>query len=597
MRVWDLRNHVFPFGTRRRAWAVKTWRALKQALLPGFGTYAAWLRRYDNTSDAFSSRSQTAATDVNLPLISLMLPGFETDLQGLESTIISVRRQTHTRWELLLCHDERRAAGISATIAQAAANDPRVKVIPGKPEQDIAETLDRGLDVAEGRFVAWLRQGDGLHPQALSEVVEHLQIHPETDLLYTDEDRVTANGKRSRPYFKPDWSPELFLSSAYARDLCVYRKDLIDRVGGFRKGMDGSEHLDLTLRITEATEHIAHLPRVLYHRRMKAGGADESSFGPFARPSARRALAEHLARRGQRAQVEDGQHPGTCRVRFALGPEAGKVSIIIPTRDKPELLRTCIDSITSKTAYPDYEILVVDHRSTDPEAREYLAELPHRVLSYSEAFNFSRICNLGAQEATGQHLLFLNNDTEVIDPGWLEAMLEYSQQPEIGAVGAKLLYPGGAIQHAGVVTGMGLGSVAGHILSGEPGDSDIHFGYTGVVRNCSAVTGACMMVRRAVFEQMKGFDEQLAVAFNDIDLCLRIRKLGYRIVWTPFARLYHHESLTRGRTQDPQETRAMHERWGESLSADPYYNPNITLRATHYGLAWPPRSSDERRHS
>jgi GT2 family glycosyltransferase len=319
---------------------------------------------------------------------------------------------------------------------------------------------------------------------------------------------------------------------------------------------------------------------VLYRwRRVPGSTASRIDFKTFATVAGRNALCDRLQRLQIEGEVLDGAFPGRYRVRpRILNPEL--VSIIIPTRDKTKLLETCIRSIEQKTDYPNYEIIIVDNGSVEARTLEYFKRTPHRVLSFNQKFNYSRINNFGAQHARGKYLLFLNNDTEVISGEWISAMVEYAQQDPIGIVGAKLLYRNRTIQHVGVV--LGLGGVAGHAFSRFPERTSQYFGLNNCIRNYSAVTGACMMIRKEVFDRVGGFDERLAVAFNDVDLCLRVRDRGWRIVWTPYATLYHYESASRGFTLDPAEIRFMQERWGQALLQDPFYNPNLTTRRTDF---------------
>jgi len=338
------------------------------------------------------------------------------------------------------------------------------------------------------------------------------------------------------------------------------------------------------LRVSARTRSIHHIPKILYHWRKASGSAaGDTGAKPYAYIAARRALTERVKQIDPGAEVFDTVCQGRYRVKYSVDPN-DKVSIIIPTRDKVPILKTCLGSIVSKTNHPTYEILIVDNNSSEPRAVEYLAALPYRVLRFEEEFNFSKINNFASRHANGQYLLFLNNDTEVISREWMTAMLEWCQQPEIGAVGAKLIYPNQTIQHTGVV--LGIGGVAGHILPGLPKDSLHHFGVSQVTRNWAAVTAACMMVRRDVFAAVGGFDVRLKVAFNDVDLCLRLLERGLRNVVTPFAQLYHHESASRRFSLDPVEVGFMKSRWERLLENDPYYNPNLTLHGGDFGLRW-----------
>jgi GT2 family glycosyltransferase len=401
------------------------------------------------------------------------------------------------------------------------------------------------------------------------------------DVLYSDEDSIDADGRRGAPFFKPGWSPDLCLSSLYACHLGVYRRALVEAVGGFRSAYTASLAYDLLLRCTEQSSHIVHIPRVLYHvRRGQTFQYSVLSHAPepisVVHASAKQALGEALARRGEGAVVEDGPTLCTFRVRRRLHGTP-LVSIIIPTRDHYELLRDCVRSIETRTTYQQYEILIVDNGSQEAQTLAYLASVPHQVIRDEASFNFARLNNRAAILARGEHLLFLNNDVEVLSPDWLEALLEHSQREEVGAVGAQLLYTDGTIQHAGVV--LGVGGVAGHAHKYLPVGAAGYFFFPHLIRNYSAVTAACLMTRKAVYEAVGGMEERLAVTFNDVDLCLRLRARGYLIVYTPYARLYHHEA--RSRWYQPlrdEEIEYMREHWGALLTDDPYYNPHLTLR-------------------
>jgi GT2 family glycosyltransferase len=364
----------------------------------------------------------------------------------------------------------------------------------------------------------------------------------------------------------------------------VFRRSLLGEIGGFRPGFDGSQDYDLLLRFTERTGRIGHIPKVLYHCGKSSDSAAASQAAePFAHEAGRHAVEDALRRRGREARVENVL-PGRYTVRYKLSTTP-LVSIIIPTRDRWSLLRQCLRSIEEKTSYSRYEVIVLDNDSVDPETLKGLSAVAEkwRVYTYPGAFNFSALNNFGAAQARGEYFVFLNNDSQVIEPDWLTAMLEQAQRPEVGAVGARLHYPDGRIQHAGLV--LGVGGVAEHAFKGLPGNALTYFAFADVVRNVSAVTAACMMVPRRAFEEVSGFDERLHVALNDVDLCLRLRQRGYLIIYTPLALLYHHESGTRGRLHPPKDEELVWAVWGNLiLKGDPYYNPNLTLSRPDWSL-------------
>ncbi|MEM4523447.1 MAG: glycosyltransferase, partial [Nitrososphaeria archaeon] len=394
-------------------------------------------------------------------------------------------------------------------------------------------------------------------------------------------------GKRVEPFFKPDYSPDYFLSCNYLCHLAVIRKSLVEKVGGFRLGYDGSQDYDLFLRVLEHTNKVAHIPKILYHWRKTQSSAASSIYAkPYAYENAKKALLEAMKRRGIEIEgVYDGLWKGSYRIRYRIMGNP-KVSIIIPTKDKVEFLRKCVESVLNKTTYQNYEIVIVDNNSQEDKTFEYYREIENnpkiRIIQYKKPFNFSAIINFAVSKIESEYLLFLNNDTEVITPEWLSAMLEHIQRKEVGAVGAKLLYPNGRIQHCGVILGLGSGKhkVPGHIFRGFP--DPVRHPSADVIRNFSAVTAACMLTKKSVFEEVGGFDEvNLPVAFNDVDYCLKLREKGYLIVYTPYAVLYHYEGLSRGRDElknerFKREVEFMINKWGKVLENDPYYNPNLT---------------------
>lgn len=546
--------------------------------------YRIWLQRHRLTPRAIAQTRGELATFTYTPLVSLVTPVHDPEETWLRQTVESVRAQVYPHWELCLANDASTEPHVKAILDEYAALDPRIRVIHLVDNEGIAGASNRALDLATGEFVGLLDHDDELSQDALFEVVKRLNEDPTLDLVYSDEDKLAADGARVDPFFKPDWSPDLLLSMNYIAHFIVFRRGLLIGSGGFRPGFDGSQDYDLLLRVTERTDKIAHIPRILYHWRKSPGSAAASpSAKPAAYEAGRSAIADALRRRGSAGSVE---HAGAGRylVRYRLHGTP-LVSIIVPTRDRWQLLRQCLRSIEEKTDYPRYEIIVLDNDSVEPETRRYLEAVATRwpVWPCPGPFNFSTINNVGAAQAKGEYLLFLNNDTQAMRPDWLTAMLEHAQRPEIGAVGAKLLYPGGGIQHAGVV--LGIGGVAGHAFKHLPPDATSYFDLADIVRDCAAVTGACMMVRRKVFEEVGGFDERFKVAFNDVDLCLRIQRRGYRIIYTPLAVLYHHESATRGRVHPSEDDALAWRLWGDVIRAgDKYYNPNLSSSHEDWSL-------------
>jgi GT2 family glycosyltransferase len=550
------------------------------APLPPEAQYQAWLRRQRRPRQLRALRAE-AARFAHRPLVSIVTPVYDVDEAWLRRCIASVQAQAYSRWELCLVDDGSTRPHVPAVLAEHAAQDPRIRTARHAENRGIIAASATALAMARGELVAFLDHDDELSPDALLEVVRVLQDGGDVDLIYSDEDKIDGQGQRVEPFFKPDWSPDLLLSMNYVCHLTVVRRALLEEVGGIRPGYEGSQDYDLLLRVTERARRIVHVPQVLYHwRKIPGSAAAEQNAKPYAFDAARRALTDAVRRRGIDASISM-PFPGTYHVAYAV-PDPPHVSIVIPTRDGVDLLRTCIESIQQKTTYSSYELLVVDNGSSDPATLEYFAEVreKHRVLPYPRPFNWSAINNFAVPHARGSVLLFMNNDMEVISPGWLEALVAHVQRPEVGVVGAKLLYPDGRLQHAGVV--LGLGGIAGHGFRLLPGDARAYFHFPQVVRDVSAVTGACMMVRREVFDRLGGFDEQLRVAFNDIDFCLRASEAGHRIVYTPHAVLYHHESATRGPGHPPEEEAVMNRRWGQHLAEDPFYSPHLSLVSPGY---------------
>lgn len=546
--------------------------------------YEVWLRLNAPTAENLAAMQRAGQALRYQPLISILTPVFETDEGLLRRAIDSVRGQAYDEWQLCLVNDGSQQPHVRAVLDEYAALDRRVRVQHLPYNMGISEASNCALQMAGGEFVALLDHDDELAPNALLEVAKLLGYNPDLDLVYSDEDKIQRDGRRFEPFFKPDWSPDLLLSMNYICHLAVFRRTLLIQIGGFRQGYDGSQDYDLLLRFTEQTQRIAHIPQVLYHWRKIAGSAALSPHTkPYAHEAGRRALEEALRRRRFEGSI-DRLDPGMYRIRYKL---QGKplVSIIIPTRDAWSLLHQCLDSIENKTTYEPYEIIILDNESNDQATLRYLDSLAgkHRVCRFPGPFNFSAISNFGASKANGDYFLFLNNDIQAIRPDWLTAMLEQAQRLEVGAVGARLLYPDRRIQHAGLV----LSAVRppAHAFRFQRPDEPGYHSFADVVRNCSAVTGACMMIRRRVFEEIGGFDPRFRLAYNDVDLCLRLRRKGYVIVYTPFAVLYHHESATRGTLHPLDEEALYRQLWGEMISqGDPYYNPNLTRTREDWSL-------------
>ena len=558
--------------------------------------YTTWVRKHDTLSRSdLGVLRRRASSFPRQPTISVVMPVHNTPLAILDKAIRSVLDQAYVNWELCIADDASSMPGIRQLLERHAAKDSRIRLRFRDSRGNIAAASNTALEMATGEFIALLDHDDVLPSHALYWVAEAINRHPDARLLYSDEDKIDMKGKRFDPYFKSDFNYELFLAQNMVSHFGVYRRDLICSLGGFRSGFDGSQDYDLALRVVAAIQRtqIVHIPRILYHWRAIAGSVALSrTEKDFCAPAAWRAVTDHLQPLGgvvERAPEALMYH----RIRHQLPAVLPLVSIVICTRDHEALLRRAVESIRSLSTYPHYELVIVDNGSRDPQAVAYLASLASQpgiqVIRDDSPFNYSRLNNGAVAHCRGEVLCLLNDDIEVITPNWLEEMVAFAIKPDVGAVGARLWYPDGTLQHGGVI--IGAGGVAGHAHLRLPKGSPGYFGRAVLQQELSAVTGACLMVRRTVFAEVGGLDEQIAVAFNDIDFCLRLRGAGYRNIWTPFAELIHHESASRGLEDSPEkiarfqrEVRLMHERWGDVLAGDPYYNPNLSMRSGDYSL-------------
>lgn len=557
----------------------------------GFASdYYRWIHDFEEPDDDLISLKLLSFS--YRPTFSILMPVFDTDPAELSAAIESVIAQSYGNWELCIADDCSSLAETRAVLDRfAAGQNPRIKVAYGAERGGISKACNAAWQLATGDYVCFLDHDDTLSPHALAYFCEGLDRHPQADLLYSDEDKIDSKDKRYDPFFKPDWSPDLLLSENYICHLLVLRQDLARKIGHLNPDCDGSQDYDLILRACEQAAHIQHVPRVLYHWRATEGStAVTQENKQYALTAAQKALEQHCARTGEVVAVEPAKIPGRWRARYQI-PSETHVSIIIASGGKLDVLRANLESLLTKTTYTDYEIVVIDN-SKHNGIESYVRELQrqHKNVRYldwrNKPFNYSAINNAAARECRSPLLLFLNDDTSVIEPGWLEAMAELAVRPDVGAVGAKLLYPDGRIQHAGVI--MGIYDNCGHAFKGLDGSTSHYFDFPDVIRNVSAVTGACLMTRRDVFWKAGGFDEvQFAIAFNDIDLCLKIRNQGYQVLYTPHAVLYHHEAFSktsRDLVPHPDEVEAMRLKWENVINADPYYNPNLTRNDEDYSL-------------
>ena len=530
--------------------------------------------------------------------LSILVPLYNTDRRMLREMIRSVQNQTSSCWELCLADGSDAEHGyVGQYCEKIKERDPRIRYRKLRENKGISSNTNAALELAAGSYIALLDHDDLLHPEAVAEVVRQI-LSAGADMLYTDEGTFHRHpSDMFLPHYKPDYAPDTLRTNNYICHFLCFRRTLLEKAGGlFFDEYNGSQDYDLVLRLTEKAEKIVHIPRILYYWRAHAAStASSAAVKPYVTAAARRALEAHLDRVGLKGTVQNSRLPTMYRIRYELVSEP-LISIIIPNKDEANTLRACITSILKKSTYSNYEILVVENNSTSSAIFDYYKELRSepkvRVLTYKGkgSFNYSGINNFAVRHAKGEHLLLLNNDTRVISPDWLQEMLMFSQRRDVGAVGAMLYYPDDTVQHAGVI--LGIGGIANHAhvnhLRGGPG----YMGRMAVVQNYSAVTGACMMLRRKIWDEMQGLDENFAVAFNDVDLCVRIRRAGYLIVWTPYAELYHYESKSRGSEDTPEKQarfRGEVERFqslhGDILEqGDPYYNPAFDLSRPSFEL-------------
>jgi GT2 family glycosyltransferase len=570
--------------------------------------YRDWIASYDTLSedDRAGIRAHIGAMAAT-PLISVILPVYRPHPDLLDAAIWSIRRQLYPHWELCIADDASRQAKVRRVIEQHRTSDPRIKVVYRKFNGHICRATNSALAQARGEFVALVDHDDALAEHALYWIAAELESNPDADILYSDSDLITDGGLRSAPYFKSDFNLELMLGHNMVSHLGVYRRSLVERVGGLRVGLEGSQDYDLLLRTFAASSRarVRHIPAMLYHWRRsdRAPSYSAKSLDRCIR-AAHRSIVDFLRDRGIAADVVTApQARQFHRVVYSLPDPAPKVSVIIPTRDRADLIERCVGGVLAVTDYPSLEIIVVDNDSREPQALALFDALRNRpgvrVVPHPGSFNFAAINNRAVDVADGAVLAFLNSDVEVTQPEWLREMVARALQGDVGAVGAKLLYPDGTIQHAGVVTGLGADRIAGHPYQGASRELTGSFGDLVLAREVSAVTAACMVIRRSVFVEAGGFDEvNLAVAYNDVDLCLRLRERGYHNIVTPFAELTHQESAERGADALPEqrerlrgEVEYMRRRWGDALPRDPYFSPNFSLDSTVPDFARPPRVS------
>lgn len=561
--------------------------------------YHQWISKFETPLFVDQKLLQEKQCKFDLqPLITVILPVYNTEEKYLRQAIESVQAQVYENWELCIVDDASPAPHIKPLIEGYSALDSRIKTVFSQSNEHIAGASNRALNIASGEYVAFLDHDDTLAMHALYAVVERINESPSSQIIYSDEDKIDENNVRSSPHFKSGWNRDLFYSYNYICHFTVIRRELISEVGGFRSGIDGSQDYDLLLRILEKAKfkNISHIPHVLYHWRAiegsTAAGADQKNYTTSA---GIKALQDHFISLGQgNVMVGMSVKENLYRIKYPIPDSPPLVSLLIPTRNGLKYLKPCVDGIIEKTQYKNYEIIILDNQSDDSETLQYLHDIAQlknvRVELYDNEFNYSAINNFGVQCAKGEIIGLINNDIEVIEGDWLNEMVSQVCRDEIGCVGAKLLYEDKTLQHAGVI--LGMGGVAGHSFIGL-GESDPGYYYRAqLVQNYSAVTAACLLLKKSTFNEVGGLDEEnFKVAFNDVDLCLKVREAGYRNLWTPHATLFHYESKSRGYEDTPEkqkrfasEVAAMKLKWSTSLSSDPYYSQNLCVNGATFAL-------------
>ena len=566
---------------------------LQERMEPEEVPYGPWYEYYRPTQEELSAQRAVVWTD---PVtFSVIVPAWKTPERYLKEMIYSVHSQTYPYWELYVVNASPSDERMHEILSRSASKDPRIHEIILDENRGIAENTNAGLFECRGDFAAFLDHDDLLSPAALYKLAQALKKAPDCDLIYTDEDKISEDGtEHFQPHLKPDYNPDLLRSNNYICHFLAVRRTLACRLGGLDGAYNGAQDYDFILRCTENARRVVHVPEILYHWRTHAAStADNPVSKQYAYEAGRQAISAHLKRTGTPGEVVSLKDPGFYRVIYPVRDEP-LISIIIPNADQHETLRACLESVFARSTYHRYEIIIVENNSKEEETFAYYRTLEKehgvKIVRFEGAFNYSAVNNLGVQYAKGDYLLLLNNDTRVITPEWMEEMLGVCQRPEVGIVGARLYYPDDTVQHAGIV--VGIGGVAGSLFVGMKRQYTGYLHKAGLLQDLSAVTAACMMVKRSVYTQLGGMQEQLAVAFNDVDFCLRAGKAGYLTVYDPYVQLYHDESKTRG-TEDSKEKVRRFQREIEYMrthhldilrDGDPNYNKNLSLTKWNYSL-------------
>ena len=570
------------------------WVRLHERFEPEEVPYGPWYEQYIPTREELEKQRKKKWNYG--PKISIIVPAYKTPEAFLRQMMDSLLAQTYANWELCIANASPEDASMEYVLKEYAKKDSRILWKKLEENKGIAENTNEAFAMATGEFAGLLDHDDLLAPNALYEVAKALETEPDIDVLYTDEDKVRGDEvlEHFQPHLKPDFNIDLLRSNNYICHFFVVRKSLLEKTGGFRREYDGAQDYDFIFRCTQAAGKIHHIPEILYHwRTHQSSTADNPESKLYAFEAGKRAIEENLRQNGLIGEVSHTKDYGFYRVKYPVQGEP-LVSIIIPNKDAKEDLEKCIRSILEKSSYTNYEILIVENNSTGEEIFSYYKELSEnsriRLLRWKREFNYSAINNYGAKKAKGDYLLFLNNDTEVISSDWIEEMLGFCQRPDTGIVGARLYFGNNTVQHAGTV--IGIGGIAGHMFTDMPRERSGYMHKAAIIQDLSAVTAACMMVKRQVFDEVQGFEEQLSVAFNDVDFCLRVREKQYLVVYDPYVELYHYESKSRGAEDSKEKVRRfqseiefMRCRWETLLKkGDPYYNKNLSLVKWNYSL-------------
>lgn len=558
--------------------------------------YIKWFDKHKVTDEQLKLQRKYSKEFKQRPLISILLPTYNTNPVYLRSCIDSVLSQSYDNWELCISDDNSTSNQTKSVINEYVEKYNNIKATFRKENGHISKSSNTALSMAKGDYISLLDHDDILPPNALFEVVDVINKNPDIDLIYTDEDKIDSDGIHIEPFFKPDWSPDFMNSCNMVTHFATIKAGIIRGVNGFTVGTHGAQDWDLFLKISAKTNNIYHIPKILYHwRKSETSTAMNADSKPYAYINQKNVLRSSVRQRGENAYIDSHVALGFWRKKYVI-PTNPLVSIIIPTKDNFRYIKKCIDSIIENTSYPYFEIIIVDTGSIDSRVNDFYEKLIDNngnvhVIKYKKKFNFSDACNYGANNSSGEYLLFLNNDTEVITHDWIQSLLEHAQRPEVGMVGPKLIFEDKTIQHAGIV--LSERDIAFHPFYGQDERTDIFtYIYTANIRNVSAVTGACCMVSRDKFNKVGGFDNKLRITYNDVDLNLKLRKEGYYNVYTPYAELFHYESKSVGRIntseRDTSELESaqkeMRKRWGEYLKRDPFYNDNFEQFGPGYRL-------------